>query len=335
MNKTDFIHVLQHYNGSSLQEAEEVLSLAGDFPYSQVLHTLSARVSQDHGFNGKSQELQMAAVYAADRAVLKEIMSVLYAPAGADASRTAVTTIDTILEESAPITSAQSHTSEATHPRAVASGIGANEDLAEEIIHDLEKLNQLRHNFEMMFVEVPPATLTETTTPKSAPVHTSDPGSSDTATHKEHKSKRERMIELARSLNGLPPEPEPTKSRRTRKKKDEPGDELIHDIITSKEAIASEPENDRQREQFDLIDQFIKTQPSIAQSKDKPLPPPSGDLATIKTGEFGDHVVSETLVEILIKQGKKDKAIEVLKKLIWKFPQKKAYFAAQIEELRK
>jgi predicted Zn-dependent protease len=55
----------------------------------------------------------------------------------------------------------------------------------------------------------------------------------------------------------------------------------------------------------------------------------------IKSGEFGDHIVSETLVEILIKQGKKDKAIEVLKKLIWKYPQKKAYFASQIEELKK
>ena len=50
---------------------------------------------------------------------------------------------------------------------------------------------------------------------------------------------------------------------------------------------------------------------------------------------FGDNIVSETLVEILLKQGKKDKAIEVLKKLIWKFPQKKAYFAAQIEDLKK
>ena len=58
-------------------------------------------------------------------------------------------------------------------------------------------------------------------------------------------------------------------------------------------------------------------------------------LATIKSGEFGDNIVSETLVEILIRQGKKDKAIEVLKKLIWKYPQKKAYFASQIEELKK
>ena len=52
-------------------------------------------------------------------------------------------------------------------------------------------------------------------------------------------------------------------------------------------------------------------------------------------GEYGGRFVSETLVEILVKQGKKDRAIEVLKKLIWKYPQKKAYFASQIEDLKK
>ncbi|HNG42094.1 MAG TPA: tetratricopeptide repeat protein, partial [Cyclobacteriaceae bacterium] len=61
----------------------------------------------------------------------------------------------------------------------------------------------------------------------------------------------------------------------------------------------------------------------------------AGDLTEIKNGEFADNVISETLVEILIRQGKKEKAIEVLKKLIWKFPQKKTYFAAQIEDLKK
>ena len=59
------------------------------------------------------------------------------------------------------------------------------------------------------------------------------------------------------------------------------------------------------------------------------------DLAEVKSGEFADNIISETLAEILIRQGKKEKAIEVYRKLIWKFPQKKVYFAAQIEELKK
>jgi predicted Zn-dependent protease len=121
------------------------------------------------------------------------------------------------------------------------------------------------------------------------------------------------------------------KARPPRRRKEE-GESLIDEIASTKAEIV--PENDKQKEQIDMIDQFIKSQPSFANAKEKPNQPVS-DLTAIKTGEFADSIVSETLVEILIKQGKKDKAVEVLKKLIWKFPQKKAYFAAQIEELKK
>ncbi|MDZ4716675.1 MAG: hypothetical protein SH819_14510 [Cytophagales bacterium] len=83
-------------------------------------------------------------------------------------------------------------------------------------------------------------------------------------------------------------------------------------------------------EQHEIIDQFIKASPALPKAK-KDLP--DADLAE-NSSSFSDHIVSETLVSILIKQGKKAKAIEMLKKLIWKYPQKKAYFAAQIEDLK-
>ncbi|MGC4022805.1 MAG: hypothetical protein QM734_13090 [Cyclobacteriaceae bacterium] len=111
-------------------------------------------------------------------------------------------------------------------------------------------------------------------------------------------------------------------------------DGLIEEIKTTKKKI--KPEGAKQIEQIEIIDQFIKTQPSITRTKSSTPPPatPSNDLSE-PSSQFGENIVSETLVEILLKQGKKEKAIEALKKLIWKFPQKKAYFAAQIEELRK
>jgi hypothetical protein len=107
---------------------------------------------------------------------------------------------------------------------------------------------------------------------------------------------------------------------------------LIEEIKTTKKRIA--PENEKTKEQIEIIDQFIKAQPSIT-AKPRSEITSGGDLTEIKNGEFADNVISETLVEILIRQGKKEKAIEVLKKLIWKFPQKKTYFAAQIEDLKK
>jgi len=45
-------------------------------------------------------------------------------------------------------------------------------------------------------------------------------------------------------------------------------------------------------------------------------------------------MVTENLANIMIRQGLLEKAIEVYNKLIWKFPHKKAYFVARIEELK-
>jgi hypothetical protein len=105
--------------------------------------------------------------------------------------------------------------------------------------------------------------------------------------------------------------------------------ELIEQIKSSKQQINAEDVT--HSEQTEIIDQFIKTQPTI--NRLKPIAE-AKDL-TEKIDLHETHIVSETLVEILLKQGKTEKATEMLKKLIWKFPQKKAYFAARIEELKK
>jgi len=127
----------------------------------------------------------------------------------------------------------------------------------------------------------------------------------------------------------LPLPDEKRKGKKTKTNAPHQDDGLIEEIKTTKKEM--DLEGEKQKEQIQIIDNFIKTSPTI----------PKGKLATIASGDlsenssaFGDHIVSETLVEILIKQGKKDKAIEVLRKLIWKFPQKKAIFATQIEELK-
>ena len=87
----------------------------------------------------------------------------------------------------------------------------------------------------------------------------------------------------------------------------------------------------KHKEQSEIIEKFIKAQPAMPKPKAGPVA--SVDL-TEKTSVLSKDVISETLVDLLIKQGKKDRAIEMLKKLIWKFPQKKAYFAARIQELK-
>jgi tetratricopeptide (TPR) repeat protein len=341
VEKDLFIKVLNRYSDSSVEEAKEVLSLKESFPYSQLLHALSARLAKDHGFSSHQSELQIAAVYAADRGVLKEVMT--------------EETIQLQYPEKTTFVSDADNTVVVSPSFTVAARTTGESNLVEEVMHDLERLHQLRHNFEMLFDDHQPAAHSnvveavekeegpeveevqkDTTKSKKERIKELAKATQAKSEPEETKSKKERIIELAKASQEKgddTPETEPEPKTKGRKKKSEnSGEELIEEIANKEELS---PEGDKQKEQLEIIEQFIKIQPSITQTKEKPFTPPTGDLSTIKTGEFGDNIVSETLVEILVKQGKKDKAIEVLKKLIWKFPQKKAYFAAQIEDLRK
>ncbi len=85
-----------------------------------------------------------------------------------------------------------------------------------------------------------------------------------------------------------------------------------------------------------IIDAFIKKEPKIRPKKPslKVKEKPQKDLS-VESTKIKNNLVSENLAIIMEKQGKISKAKDIYKKLIWKFPQKKAYFAARIKELDK
>ena len=295
--------VVQNYPASTREEAEKIHALKKTYPFSQLLHVLSARTSKEHGLEHEQNDLQLAAVHSADRGILKTMMS-------ADREE-----LDAAAREEFE---AAQESPAVKRANVVTTGASLQEpdDLADTVIKDVNILYKTRNDFEVMFRGAARVAENPWT-----------PSDEDRA-----KSKRERIIELSKALNAsqtnttMGEEPKPQRKRRERK-------DLIDEIVMTKTQI--DPTDEKQKEQLETIDHFIKAQPSISNAKDKPLNVPDGDLSTIKTGEFTDNIVSETLVELLLKQGKKDKAVEVLKKLIWKFPQKKSYFAAQIEELKK
>jgi hypothetical protein len=320
VDKNQLATILKYYSDSSEEEAQEVLSLKGRFPYSQMLHVLSARVSRDHGFSNQQSELQLAAVYAADRMVLKEIIT-------KDSDERPDEVVPQVTKKAEVKVAA---TPKTATPKIVIQPEETSNDVAEEIMHDLERLSELKHNFEALFIDQPntklkPVVITEPVSEEPVIVKT-EPAHLDSGL-----TKKQRIVELAKSLQAEKEAAQVTPT--VSQKRANPVETLIEEIKTSKKEI--EPEGEKQKEQIQIIDQFIKIQPSISSVKERSQQTPPGDLSTIKSGEFGENIVSETLVELLVKQGKKDKAIEVLKKLIWKFPQKKAFFAAQIEDLKK
>lgn len=277
MNPQKFYWFVQNYNSLLLEDANQLIELEGQFPYSQVIRHMVARVTQDLNLSEKDNALRQSAIYATDRAVLKSIMTT------PRAAQPIPRTEEVFVELSTPPIEAQPIRATAIEDEAVLPDIPSQSvDIYEEVEQDLAQLHNSMHRFEQVVEQLE---------------HSARPLSDGTTTHPIEKG------ELKEA-------------------------DLIEHIKSTKEIKS---EGVKQNEQTEIIDHFIKTQPTI--NKLRPVSEPT-DL-TEKIELQVTHIVSETLVEILLKQGKKEKAVEMLKKLIWKFPQKKAYFAARIEELKK
>jgi hypothetical protein len=107
--------------------------------------------------------------------------------------------------------------------------------------------------------------------------------------------------------------------------------------LTSVSAIervtdAAKVEFDHTKKEDVIIERFIHTEPQIKpQSADKL----DNENKAKKSSEDQNELVTETLARIYYDQMLYHKAIATYKKLILKFPEKKLYFASQIEQLEK
>ncbi|GGG54109.1 hypothetical protein [Hymenobacter glacieicola] len=85
---------------------------------------------------------------------------------------------------------------------------------------------------------------------------------------------------------------------------------------------------------LDLINRFLKTQPRIKTPAGVPLPAEEQMDLSVRSTSPAPALASESLAKIMIRQGKKDKAIEIYERLMERQPEKKAYFAEQIQQLQ-
>ncbi len=298
MDSPDFLHLVKNYTSLSEPDRLAVADLAARHPYSQLVHLLHARVAQDLQLPNSSELLHTCAVYSTDRTVLKSVMtSPIVKRAGRQVAEVAPSPAapEDVVPAPGVITPPRSTIAndkldaEVIEPTDVVAqaSVSSRDDaveltgdaLRDDLLHELDKLQQLKHEFEASFEE------------------------------------------FQKSSNS-----DPDGKRKSKPAKE--ADPLLAEIKSTKKKL--KVESPKQKEQNEIIDQFIKTKPVIPKVK----PAEAAEDLSEESSIFSDNIVSETLVGLLLKQGKKEKAIEVLKKLIWKFPQKKAYFAAQIDELK-
>ncbi len=80
-----------------------------------------------------------------------------------------------------------------------------------------------------------------------------------------------------------------------------------------------------------IIEQFIREEPRISSPKD--ASPSENDLSE-ESVKFYDDIISETLAEIYLRQGKINQSLDIYNKLSLKFPEKSSYFAKKIERIK-
>ena len=98
------------------------------------------------------------------------------------------------------------------------------------------------------------------------------------------------------------------------------------------ESITNKNSTKSVKQKSDIIDDFIKNEPSISRPKTKFYDPVEKAKESIVDTE---NIVSETLAGIFYDQGHLIKAIKIYQKLSLKFPEKSSYFAALIKKAEK
>jgi len=351
LNKQRFSQLVRHYGGIQDDDRIKLHELVKNYPYSQIIHTLIAKANADAKTEVSKQTLNYAALYTTDRSVLKEIIE----------SQDRIED-NTVAERSdaPPIQKESINTSqESVKPEEVTVTEKANADdegeskhrkvsldpsifskddidgVRQEIWEDLKKLEISRANYLSIADEKKSAPTAKASTqkPKKASAKRTP------ATTKSAKVVKTKKSTTSKSSTTTAKK---TTSKTTRSTTAKASATKSKVSTTPKSKTTSSKTSDVKKkptisEQQKIINKFIDKEPRItAKTKkdDKATWTEQKDLAEPST-EFGEDLISENLAKILAGQGKNDKAIDIYKKLIWRFPQKKSYFAALIEDLKK
>ena len=283
---------LQHPGEISSDTVAEMQATVRKYPYFQLWHTRIAKAKHDQQTPDAYDALGTAAVYAPDRRLLRQVFY-----------DELVLTIPASNESFASI--------EDPSP-------AAPEDDADSVIE----------KDELPVVEEPPAE-EETAEIATEEIEAEDP-----------ETLREELTQTLQVLQGskekLPDSIEATETPDTEAPLAESGPAATEEqppLSDQLEQISEEttPHSSNQSEQQDIIDRFVKANPSI--TRDGAAERTNDTDLSAESTELSNSIVTENLAEIMLKQGKTDKAIDLYQKLILKYPEKKAYFAQKIDQL--
>lgn len=121
-----------------------------------------------------------------------------------------------------------------------------------------------------------------------------------------------------------------------------PSNDLLFEPLHTTDYFASQgiklsdeiKSGDKLGKQLKSFTEWLKTMKKLPETKENDLPIDKKVEENAENSNKELEIYTETLANVYLEQGKKDKAIEIYKKLILLNPDKNAYFAAKIEELK-
>ncbi len=356
MNKKEVLQVIRNPRSLNEVKLREVEKIAADYPYFHGAHTLVA-IGHERFKNPKSKlSLTRAALYSTDRRFLRDLIHSVTTdeysekepiaseheavqPEAAGAEAIVEKEKEAIVEKEAAVagTATAAPPAAAEPPVEAAEKETATEEpvaettvapkkskfhVADELREDLEEkdLNEVLYLSHDDLLKEVFLNLEELKKSKS------------------HYLEVEKQIEDAEFEEAQANAVEKATKNQLSERKTETKPKAKKGKAAAKDTAPSPAENGdpvvKKIKQNEIIEEFIKKNPSIKTQTTESGKPAPVDLSA-PSQKLKDDLVTENLALIYIKQERKDKAIQVYKKLILKFPQKKSYFAAQIKELQK
>lgn len=349
----------------------ELSNLKKEYPYFQALLPLITIGSKKYSPQSEKKYLQSSAIYALDRKHLKEILTKNYVSHTAVVVKEKPQQENITVEEKNKVVGEpfQQHKKSESKITSTTSEskIEITETIAsshlpdsffDELFKEMEALKAEKENYQRTLEKFEAkksedtktkTTTTSRTTPKTtskkatatktstAKKSTSKPKASSTkkaSTTKKSTAKKTSTAKPKESAKKTSSTKATKTTKATAKKPKKDEHDIIEEITSRKELKISDA---HKKEQLSIINNFIEKEPVLTKriNPDNQTNKQEAEDLSASSTNLSDDVVSETLAKLMIKQGRKQKAIDIYKKLIWKFPQKKTYFVEIIDELKK
>ncbi|MFP4088834.1 MAG: tetratricopeptide repeat protein [Cyclobacteriaceae bacterium] len=325
LNKQALINMMSYPNEISDREVDELNNILSEYPYFQLGHALLAKARHDKQTPDAYASLSHAAIYAPDRHMLRKLF---YESLSIEKNTLAASGTETPISEPENINAqpeAPAVTTDLPVPEKYEPPLGEEESpdfssdqvissdkVYQELQENLEQLRRNRNKFDQEDQDT-------------------EPGKKKIAEQNDD-SNKQHLLQAERPRDEDEPAADQAEKGTTAKEDNSPSSILLQDLAHERISPVLDVNQQRQNE---LIDRFINSNVDLVQNikKNAASSGEHADLSSSST-EANDNLISENLADILLRQGKTEKAVEIYKKLIWKYPQKKTYFADKINQIK-